>query len=398
MTLFVLLSVNILAVAQSVSNREAIDYAREVLGTGSLTPVLTTENYCVVQATDGKGFAIISLSGGSGRRILGFSRTGEWNVEALPPALVEWLKRIDNKKGTINNYTSKRNAPRREQRSIAPLLTSHWHQGSPYNDLSPVITDGNVKTAAGCVAIAAAQITYYWRNYNPDSTLRDTPLYPYGAAPVTMSIPRGTPNDWNLMKDDYTGVVDSASRAAVARLCYVIGTTSYLSYASSTGGNINQAANAMYSQYRLLSQYVTKKTVNSQSDWENILLTDLAKGYPVMCSGTDGDGHAFVMDGYDSTTGLFHFNFGWGGSGDGYYPVDDSDVSMGGYSKDQAIVYDIHPNSTATGISQVTTADNPDDATTTVYDLSGRIVTGRPTPGIYIIRKSNGTSRKVYIK
>lgn len=33
----------------------------------------------------------------------------------------------------------------------------------------------------------------------------------------------------------------------------------------------------------------------------------------------DGGGHAFVCDGYDSATGLFHFNWGWSGSGNGYY-------------------------------------------------------------------------------
>ena len=116
--------------------------------------------------------------------------------------------------------------------SIKTLLTCHWHQNSPYNDLAPVITDGNVKTVAGCVAIAAAQIAYYWRKDNPEYTLKDTPVYPYGAAPVTMSIPKGSPNNWKLIKDVYDKDDSPESKYAVAQLCYVLGTTSYLNYAT----------------------------------------------------------------------------------------------------------------------------------------------------------------------
>lgn len=34
----------------------------------------------------------------------------------------------------------------------------------------------------------------------------------------------------------------------------------------------------------------------------------------------DAGGHAFVCDGYDGN-GLFHFNWGWSGNGDGYYSL-----------------------------------------------------------------------------
>jgi hypothetical protein len=33
-----------------------------------------------------------------------------------------------------------------------------------------------------------------------------------------------------------------------------------------------------------------------------------------------GGGHAFICDGYD-INGMFHFNLGWDGYGDGYYPL-----------------------------------------------------------------------------
>jgi hypothetical protein len=43
-------------------------------------------------------------------------------------------------------------------------VASYWHQGSPYNDQTPVLTPGSDEhCAVGCVATAMAQIMYYWR-------------------------------------------------------------------------------------------------------------------------------------------------------------------------------------------------------------------------------------------
>jgi hypothetical protein len=43
-------------------------------------------------------------------------------------------------------------------------LTSHWRQGSPYNDQCPELTPGaDEHTVVGCVATAMAQIMYYWK-------------------------------------------------------------------------------------------------------------------------------------------------------------------------------------------------------------------------------------------
>ena len=54
-------------------------------------------------------------------------------------------------------------------------------------------------------------------------------------------------------------------------------------------------------------------------------------------------GHAIVMDGYRTSDNSFHFNFGWGGSGDGYYQLIDG--SVGGYGYNESVVYGIYsPN------------------------------------------------------
>ena len=48
----------------------------------------------------------------------------------------------------------------------------------------------------------------------------------------------------------------------------------------------------------------------------------------------NASGHAVVLDGYQAHSGLYHFNFGWGGQGDGWYTVDD-ETGMNGFNKDQ---------------------------------------------------------------
>lgn len=315
----------------------------DILNTDSLEVRKETMTYTVFVPVSGRGYVIMSKN--DSHDIIGYSIESFWDEESFPVVLQEWLRTCGENKvkrqASLYGYLQDGVV---ERHSVYPLLTTHWHQTSPYNDYAPVIEDGNIKTVAGCVAIAAAQITYYWWRDNPDATQKNTPIYPYGDAPVIYSIPKGTPNEWELIKDDYNEKDSPESRAAAARLCYVLGTTSYLHYGSSTGGQINDAANAMYAQYNLSSEYVSKNMYDQQG-WDELLFNELAHSRPVMCSGQGSGGHAFVLDGYDNETGLYHFNFGWGGSGDGYYPIDDSEYSMGGYRYSQSVVYNIHPKS-----------------------------------------------------
>ena len=42
---------------------------------------------------------------------------------------------------------------------------------------------------------------------------------------------------------------------------------------------------------------------------------------PVQVSGHGSGGHAFICDGYNPNTDKFHFNWGWGGSYDGWFDM-----------------------------------------------------------------------------
>lgn len=320
------------------NDSKALAIAKRSLATKRCLLVKQTNGYRIYQNADGVGYSIIGICENGENRLLGYSPSSNWDENDMPHALTSWLDNIQSTTISLTQTVSQLS-----RIDIPPLLTSHWHQTSPYNDLSPVISDGNIKTVAGCVAIAASQVVYYWRKDNPPVLLKDTPVYPYGSAPVTVSIPKDTPNNWELMLDIYDQTSSTESRAAVAQLVYAVGTGSYLDFGSSTGGQISVAKNAIYSQYRLLGENAVKANY-TQTEWEQLLYNDLVKHYPLMYSGSTSsfDGHAIVLDGYEAATNLFHFNFGWGGSGDGYYTVDDVS-GVGGYSIGQACVYNIHP-------------------------------------------------------
>ena len=64
----------------------------------------------------------------------------------------------------------------------------------------------------------------------------------------------------------------------------------------------------------------------SDKDWIKLLVNELKNGRPIIYSGyrkDESSGHTFVVDGYKVEKGktLFHVNWGWGGTANGYYDI-----------------------------------------------------------------------------
>ena len=338
---------NVSVHADTIDVELARQIAKTVVQYQNVVLAKSTSVYYIFTTDNNSSFVIVSNNGQSNTPILGYSESCGWFEEDMPPFLLNWLDSLE--KTTSNLVTCSKslsyrwaNNEAKKKESIPILLTSQWHQDSPYNDLCPVIADGNIKTAAGCVAIAAAQVAYYWRKDNPLATSEDTPIFPYGKAPVSYSVPAGTEFQWDLMKDYYTLYEADDEKEAVARLIYIIGTSTYLQYGVSTGGQITDIINTFSKQFNLNAKYAAKKSY-TQEEWELLIYDNLEKKQPVVYAGSTGDnGHAVVIDGYNADLNLFHFNFGWGGNGDGYYTIDDVS-GMNGYAIDQDCVYDIYP-------------------------------------------------------
>jgi len=79
--------------------------------------------------------------------------------------------------------------------------------------------------------------------------------------------------------------------------------------------------------------------------WKPKMRNSLDDGNPILYGGNSDDaGHAFICDGYEDDN-YFHFNWGWNGSEDGYFYIDDDDGSpVIDYKKWQEAIFYIHPD------------------------------------------------------
>ena len=174
---------------------------------------------------------------------------------------------------------------------VGPYIQSTWNEGTPYNWLTPVDRETGNHTPTGCVPTAAAQILNYYK-WPQNSFYR---VY-----------------NWNDMLNSYGSGYSEAEGMAVATLMRDLGAIMGTTYA--TGGS-STYSNA----YAKIPGYICTKTEDLEGS--------LAKG-PLVISIKDqynSFSHAVIADGYDSN-GLYHINWGWGGSCDGYYNLNDMGI------------------------------------------------------------------------
>jgi len=345
------------AKANPITRAEARLVAEEFVGiSDASSDDVPIAPYYIFSRGAGQGYVIVS-GDDSTAPILGYTDQGDFVKSELPVPLQQMLDTWGEKIAKVQ-AAPKRNAPKRAAserlltarkgveafkeswEDVPYLCPTHWSQGSPYNDLCPVNPDNTSQRAVtGCVATAAAQIVYYFHKDNPDTLIYATPTYEidwgtdYGNYPVTQSLPAGTAVEYDQMK--MSGKGSARQNHAVAVLMYAVGTCSRLNYGPSTAGQPDEAGKAMASQFLLENSYHGKWNY-SQQGWETLIYKSLKAGSPMLYGGTHPDqgGHAVVLDGYQASTGLYHFNFGWGGQGDGYYTVDD-ETGMNGFNSDQ---------------------------------------------------------------
>ncbi|MBQ0021027.1 MAG: C10 family peptidase [Bacteroidales bacterium] len=346
--------------ADPITPVRARQIAAEFVGTKSLQSVKRRRDVASLQESkplyvfsrgENQGYVFVSGSDCL-PEIIGYTDSGDFDEETASPQLLAYLDHFSR----MAEAAEAQNLPARQQRkaagtkNIKPLLTSHWHQTWPYNNMCPKRPDSNDLCLTGCVATAASQILYYWRKDMPSRTSYNTPTYNgwSGNADVTVSIPSGTPLKWDLMKDSYGSSDPKEYQDAAALLNYVIGTCDWMGYNASSGAYIWDLVGPFEKQFNMLSKEIRKNRDRySQASWEKRIIQDLEKGYPIEYAGYQVEengnwsGHAIVLDGYQINGNLFHFNFGWGGQGDGYYTVEEDGVN--GFGVDQALVVDIHP-------------------------------------------------------
>ena len=276
--------------------------------------------FYVFNSSDGKGYVIVS---GDDRteQVLGYSPTGHIDPEAMPDNMKYYLGELAKELAsmdsdvTVVSRKSKRRAP--VKKAIEPLITTHWDQDSPFNNMAPYVINSKgdtVRCVTGCVATAMAQLMNFYKY--PDATIADIPGYTSRSNSFEIDpIPAGTTIDWDNMADTYDKNSTPAQCDAVAMLMYLCGVSVRMDYGvSSSGSSLSEYTLIKYFGYGGHARYVEKKNYSSLA-WFNLIYNELAEGYPMY---SDGGSHAYVIDGYDGDN-MFHFNWGWGPGSDGYY-------------------------------------------------------------------------------
>ena len=297
------------------------------------------------------GFIIISADN-IAEPVLGFGLESPFEFNNMPPALhflldgykqeIVYAKRQNSR--TSQNISNKWDEYLSPSPSRAPyipatyLIETKWGQsggdGIGYNYYCPTDAQGR-KTIVGCNGVALAQILNYWKcRVHPQGTA--TCNNPNGGT-ITIDIANQVYN-WNNMFY-YQANTENAKllfHCAVAM--------------KSTFGASNTSASPSYAVTTLKNNFgfasATSHGKDSYSgDWVSLLKFNIDKRRPILYAGwnsSGGDGHTWVIDGYNSSN-YFHCNFGWNGKNDSWYVLSNVTSYPYNFSYYQLAVVDIYP-------------------------------------------------------
>ncbi len=357
----------------------------------------TTEEpqYYLYENENGEGWVIIAANDAV-TPVLAYSETGHFRTDNMPSNIRHWMgkydqfiKRIETAgveaaEETKAEWKALRKGVHKAQAAavVGPLIQTQWDQDSPYNNLCP--GTGTNKAYTGCVATAMAQVMNYWQwpkrgigshSYRPRNP-NDEDHYSTRYTSTLSADFGNTTYDWENMLESYSGSETSAQKTAVATLMYHCGVATEMMYGNDADGGSgtytgnygsweesDNAQNALwkYFGYKKSTGYMrdgyeygghTYYESWTTSNWTAMVKAELDKQHPILYGGaSDGGGHSFICDGYDSNN-KFHFNWGWSGWNDGYFTLSNLTPGSGGaggggydFSEDQDVIIGIEPDS-----------------------------------------------------
>lgn len=319
--------------------------------------------YYVFNVGQNEGFVIVS-GDDRAETVLGYSDKGYFDIDKIPSNMAAWLKGYEAQiRALRENHVSvsKKNVAQVSYPTVEPIVKVHWDQNSPYNKYCRLdLPKHHINAPTGCVATAMAQAMSVYRY--PSATTAEIPYYEVDFGPSGIAsydpIPADTPIDWNNMDVlNYNGSEDDTKIKAIANFMSYCGRSVQMIY--NGGGSeapVSDVAYALKTYFGYGKQTAYKKREwSSNKDWNQMIYHEVASGRPVIYGGQTaedgGEGHAFIIDGYDGGTDAFHINWGWGQltvSPDGYYklsaldpPIEGTGGSSEAYSFSQEAVIGI---------------------------------------------------------
>lgn len=336
------------------------------------------------------------------RPVVGWSREGLSNGE-LPPALLERLQAEEHEvlalraagigcesaradwTGLLQNRGAQVGALSTSPGDVAPMIEALWGQGSQYNTDCPTDNAGPGGHAyVGCVGVAVAQVLDYWNWPEQGEYIQSYYHETYGEISV----------DYNQVFYDWDAISPTQVNEATKELLFHAGVSvrmNYGPYGSSAQSSMISTALRAYFRYQETTRMVWRSSYTAET-WRTMLQSELSAGRPVIYRGQGPNGgHAFNLDGVQDSL-WFHINWGWSGSYNGYFLLDD--LSPGNYSFTdvQGAVIGIAPDGMAVNHQPLVPAvyhEMLENETATItfsgYDVDGDVLTyqvgGQPVVG-----------------
>lgn len=231
--------------------------------------------------------------------------------------------------------------------NVAPLISTNWDQGSPFNAYCPTGQGGpGGRAYAGCVATAMSMVMkrWNWPEHGQGSHSYTPSGYPTQSADF-----ENTYYQWSNMPDN----INNSNYQAVALLMYHCGVAVDMQYGANGSGAHSQDVPGAIANYFRYTDHATRyeRDLYSKYEWEEVLIANLQEGFPLYYSGADGnEGHAFVCCGYRESDRKFYFNWGWSGFNNNYFAIDALNTYSGSFNDYQSAIADMIPDYVYNGL------------------------------------------------
>ncbi len=295
-----------------------------------------------------KGFVLISADD-KVEPIIAYSLESDYIDSQQWPDHLRWWMNNTNQKITrrINDNTAGKHKGWEQEAyslksassiKVDPLIKVKWDQGRNWNTFCPEDEEGPGGYAyVGCVAVSMAQAMscyeYPTQGQGKASYVHEL----YGSQKVNFD--EEIPYAWDSMP------LTSANEHN-ARFLYHCAVTVNMDFGADGSGALTKTASGALKNYFNYSE--TTKSIDRVEDddeWKAILIENLQNGYPIIYHG-DGDdgqsGHAWNIDGIDES-GIFHLNWGWSGSMNGYFNINNLAPGSYDFTKNQGAILGIKP-------------------------------------------------------
>ena len=307
-----------------------------------------------------RGFAVVA-GDDRAQEILAYSDKPLADMGNLPENMKFWLgyykQQMEYLQAHPGMVVEKPALRTNRTESIEPMLVAMWNQGYPYYNQCPM--DGDRRGQTGCAATSLAQVFYKWQY--PTQPTPEVPGYTTRTRKFELPTLPSITFDWANMLPEYNYSATDVQRNAVAWLMRYIGQAEQMDYTNEGSeaweDDILRACHLFgyvgaHVEYKatLDLEGRSENMIINDADWSVMIQEELAAGRPVVyCAysySTAYDsfyGHAFNVDGYDATTGMYSINWGWGGTGNGYFALRAFNNQGYSYSLGELMVMGIEP-------------------------------------------------------